>query len=81
MTESQSIQALREDLADIKIRIERIDHAVRGNGRPGLNTRVTILERFRDGASQLVWLVVGSAIAAVCSAGAALAHVMTGGGP
>lgn len=80
MNESQSIQALRDDLADIKARIERIDHAVRGNGRPGLNTRVAILERFRDGASRLVWLVIGSAVAAVCSAGAALAHAVMGGG-
>lgn len=79
MTESQMINAIREDITEIKAKVERIDHAVRGNGRPGLTTRVALLESFRNGTTKLVWLVVGSAIAAVCSAGAALAHALGGG--
>lgn len=76
MTDSEVIQHMRADLAEIREKVNRIDHSLRGNGGHGINTRLALLETFRDGVSRLVWIVIGCAIAAVCSAGVALAQVV-----
>jgi len=60
-------RALREELKPIKDRIQSIDHAIRGNGTPGLNQRVALLEQSRTVTSKL-WWTIGSVIVVLLGA-------------
>jgi len=44
-------------------KLDRLDDAIRGNGRLGILTRLDRLERGRIGASRLFWLVLGAVTA------------------
>jgi len=44
MTQSD-LAACKECIDDINAKVERIDHAIRGNGREGLITTVALLDR------------------------------------
>jgi tetrahydromethanopterin S-methyltransferase subunit G len=52
-------------------KLDKLDEAIRGNGRPGIQTRLDRLERF----SHFVWFIVGAAV----SAGIAVAVQRIGG--
>lgn len=67
-----SDDAIRQDLHEIKESIGRIEHTLNGNGRPGLKTRVAILEQMAGAASRLTWIVVTSALTAMASAAVVL---------
>ena len=43
-------------------KLDRMDEAIRGNGRPGINTRLDRLEQDAKRQARLVWLVVGVAL-------------------
>jgi len=45
--------------------IQRIDEAIRGNGKPGLVTRMTLVEDTISSMKKLMWLVIGTAITTV----------------
>jgi hypothetical protein len=45
-----------------------MDVAIRGNGKPGLNTRLDRLEQDAKRQARLIWLVVGSAVTLAASA-------------
>ena len=44
----------------IHAKLDKLDEAVRGNGRPGIHTRLDRLERFQH----FIWFVCGAAISA-----------------
>ena len=73
-------ESLQNDIAEIKQALRRIDSTLHGNGSPGLKTRVALLESWKSGASRLMWIAVGSAFAAVTSAGIVVFRLMIGGG-
>jgi len=52
-------------------KLDQMDEAIRGNGRPGIQTRLDRLERFQN----FIWFVLG----AVVSAGIAAAFRAMGG--
>ncbi|MBM66098.1 MAG: hypothetical protein CMH55_07685 [Myxococcales bacterium] len=49
------LAASREE--DAKV-IKRIDYTLRGNGTPGLNQRVAVLEMWHKDARRLGWIVL-----------------------
>lgn len=59
---------VREEMADMKDQIQRIDYAIRGNGVPGLNQRVGVLES----AWTLQKKLWGAVLGIVCATATAL---------
>lgn len=68
---------LKQQLDDIRDAVGRIEHAINGNGQPGLKTRMALVERWIASADKLVWLVIGSGIASG-SAAAFLTQLLGG---
>jgi len=73
------LQTLREDIIEIKAVVSRIESSLNGNGTPGIKTRVALLERWRDSASKLIWIVLGCSISALFSAGVLLVKAVISG--
>ena len=48
-------------------KLDRLDEAVRGNGRPGIQVRLDRLEQDAKRQGKLIWLVVGAVTAALAS--------------
>ena len=59
----------RAEFAEIKHKLDQLDEALRGNGRPGVNTRLQLLEADAARRARWGWLlaagVVGLALNAV----------------
>ena len=51
----------------IHTKLDRLDEAVRGNGKPGILIRLDRLEQDAKRQSKLVWLIVGAAVVAATS--------------
>ena len=47
------------EFAEIHRKLDRIDEALRGNGRPGLQMRLDRLEQDRLSRSKVFWLALG----------------------
>ncbi len=58
LNEYRKIQ--EEELKEIHSILQRLDEAIRGNGRPGLVQRVSILEDAAAKRNHLTWLVLGA---------------------
>jgi hypothetical protein len=43
-------------------KLDRIDESIRGNGKPGLNNRVSRLESAESSRSRLMWIIIGASI-------------------
>lgn len=52
-------------LAAIHAKVDRLDEAIRGNGKPGILLRVDRLEQAGKRTSTLVWMVVGALVTSV----------------
>jgi len=48
-------------------KLDRLDEAIRGNGKPGILIRLDRLEQDAKRQSKLVWLIVGAAVVAATS--------------
>jgi len=44
-------------------KLDRLDEAVRGNGKPGINRRLDRLEAVDAARSKLLWLIAASTVA------------------
>ena len=55
------------EFGELHAKLDRMDVAIRGNGKPGLNTRLDRLEQDAKRQARLVWLVVGSAVTLAAS--------------
>lgn len=58
---------IESQLAEIRAAISRLDECVRGNGKPGLVTRVTLIESVQARSSRLAWILVTAATGAAAS--------------
>ena len=68
MTISNDFRAACErEFAEIRVKLDRLDEAIRGNGKPGITLRLDRLEQDAKRLSRLVWMVVGSAVTAFAS--------------
>ena len=60
--------ACAREFEEIHRKLDRLDEAIRGNGRPGIAVRLDRLEQDAKRQGKLVWLIVGVAITALGSA-------------
>lgn len=58
----------RGEFAAVHAKLDRLDEAIRGNGKPGLQLRLDRLEQDARRQGRLLWLVVGAAVTAATSA-------------
>ncbi len=61
----------RGEFAAIHAKLDRLDEAIRGNGKPGIQLRLDRLELDAQRRTKLIWLILGACITASVSAGAA----------
>jgi len=59
--------ACEREFGEIHRKLDRLDEAIRGNGRPGIIVRLDRLEQDAKRQSKLIWLIVGSAVTAFAS--------------
>ena len=55
------------EFGELHAKLDRIDEAIRGNGKPGINTRLDRLEQDAKRQARLVWLVIGAAVTLAAS--------------
>ena len=55
----QSMDEMNDKLEHISHQTEALDHAVRGNGKPGINEKVAVLQQKVDTNQRVVWWVIG----------------------
>lgn len=48
------------EFQSIHTKLDKMDEAIRGNGKPGIHTRLDRLERFQN----FIWFICGAAITA-----------------
>ena len=54
-------QVCKDEFAAIHGKLDRLDDAIRGNGRTGILVRLDRLEAARRLRSRLIWIIVGAA--------------------
>lgn len=65
--DGQYERVCKDEFASIHAKLDRLDEAIRGNGRPGITVRLDRLEQDAKRQARLIWLIVGSAITAFAS--------------
>ena len=55
-------QVCKPEFDAINVKLDRMDEAIRGNGRPGIQIRLDRLEAVKKSKSRLIWLIVGAAV-------------------
>ena len=60
--------ACEREFAEIRVKLDRLDEAIRGNGKPGIAIRLDRLEQDAKRQSRLIWMIVGSGVTAFASA-------------
>ena len=59
--------ACGREFAEIHQKLDRLDEAIRGNGKPGIALRLDRIEQDARRLGRLVWLAAGSALTAIAS--------------
>jgi hypothetical protein len=52
----------QDEFASIHRKLDTMDEAIRGNGKPGIQLRLDRLESSERSRSRLLWLIAGSAV-------------------
>ena len=60
--EEQYEKVCRGEFAELHAKLDKLDEAVRGNGRPGIQLRLDRLEQDAKRQSRLVWMLLGTVI-------------------
>jgi hypothetical protein len=50
------------EFASIHVKLDKMDEAIRGNGKPGIQLRLDRLENSESRRSRLLWLAAGAAV-------------------
>ncbi len=58
----------QDEFAEIHRKLDVLDEAIRGNGKPGIQLRLDRLEGSEKSRSRLLWLIAGSAVTLAASA-------------
>jgi len=58
----------QDEFASIHRKLDNLDTAIRGNGKPGIQLRLDRLEEVQRLRSRIVWLIIGAAITLAASA-------------
>jgi hypothetical protein len=56
------------EFASIHTKLDRMDEAIRGNGKPGIQLRLDRLEASEAVRSRLLWIIAGSTVTLALSA-------------
>ena len=56
------------EFGQLHAKLDRLDEAIRGNGKPGIQLRLDRLESAERSRSRLLWLIAGSAVTMAASA-------------
>jgi hypothetical protein len=64
-TDLQSV--CRREFEEIHRKLDRLDEAIRGNGKPGLTLRLDRLEQNAKRQARLIWLIIGAGITTATS--------------
>jgi len=51
----------KDEFASIQAKLDRLDEAIRGNGKPGIQLRLDRLEAAEKSRAKLIWIIVGAA--------------------
>ena len=63
MCSSEQYEAIcKGEFAELHVKLDRLDEAIRGNGRPGVQIRLDRLESADRSRSKLLWIIVGAAV-------------------
>lgn len=60
-------EPIQRQFEAIHEKLDRLDEAIRGNGKPGILIRLDRLEQDAKRQSRLIWLIVGAVITATTS--------------
>ncbi|MGC9455256.1 MAG: hypothetical protein ACP5HU_10385 [Phycisphaerae bacterium] len=58
----------KDEFASIHDKLDKLDEAIRGNGRTGIQVRLDRLEQDARRQGRLIWLIAGAVATAICSA-------------
>jgi hypothetical protein len=58
----------KAEFAELHAKLDRLDEAIRGNGKPGLQRRLDRLEIAEAMRSRLLWLIVGATVTLTATA-------------
>ncbi|OQB80319.1 MAG: hypothetical protein BWX88_04606 [Planctomycetes bacterium ADurb.Bin126] len=50
------------EFAELHAKLDRLDEAIRGNGKPGIQLRLDRLESAEAVRSRLLWIIAGSTV-------------------
>ena len=50
------------EFGELHAKLDRLDEAIRGNGRPGLRLRLDRLEAAEKSRNRIMWIVLGAAV-------------------
>ena len=67
MSECSQFEHCQNQFESIHRKLDRLDEAVRGNGKPGIQLRLDRLEQDAKRQSKLIWLIIGAVITALAS--------------
>ena len=65
--EAQYENICKGEFAAIHAKLDRLDEAIRGNGRPGIQVRLDRLEAAERSRSRLIWIITGAAVTLAAS--------------
>ena len=57
---TQYERVCKGEFASIHVKLDRMDEAIRGNGKPGIQTRLDRLEQERISRSKVTWFIIGA---------------------
>jgi len=61
-------QVCKGEFASIHVKLDRLDEAIRGNGKPGIQLRLDRLEAAEAIRGKLLWIIAGSVVTLALSA-------------
>ena len=76
MNGCEDMAQCQKHFEEIHRKLDRLDEAIRGNGKPGMQLRLDRLEAAERGRSRVLWLIAGSAVTLAVTA---LWHRLIGG--
>ena len=65
--DTQYEKICKDEFASVHTKLDKLDEAIRGNGKVGITTRLDRLERDAAVRSRLLWLITASSVTAAAS--------------
>ena len=66
--DGQFEQVCKPEFDAINAKLDRMDEAIRGNGKPGIQLRLDRLDASEKSRSRLIWIITGAAVTLAVSA-------------